>query len=328
MLVIAFEHWGREDATWNSGVAGFVVTSQTWLTAPERNFVSFLPIGVFLPSLSERKAAVADPVAAAVQAESLGFESVWVVDQLVAGTGNAILDSTLVLAGAAAVTERIGLALGVLIVPLRQRAWIAKQVATLQHLSGGRLVLGVGVGGDRHDRSWQAVGVPRSERGRRLDATLAVLPDLIAGKEVDGVQLAPGATVPPIVVGGMADAAVRRAESHDGWFLLPMPPKRVTEAAGRVSVPVIANQTVAIVGDPALPPRGEIMQRMIDPDGLYGVPEELVDQFLLYGEPDEIAERLQAYGDAGAARVVVTFAAGDWHRQAELLANAADLHRV
>ncbi len=67
---------------------------------------------------------------------------------------------------------------------------------------------------------------------------------------------------------------------------------------------------------------------MIDPDGLYGVPEELVDQFLLYGEPDEIAERLQAYGDAGAARVVVTFAAGDWHRQAELLANAADLHRV
>ena len=151
MLVIAFEQQGREDATWNSGVAGFVVTSQTWLTAPERNFVSFLPIGVFLPSLSDRKAAVADPVAAAVQAESLGFESVWVVDQLVAGTGNAILDSTLVLAGAAAVTERIGLALGVLIVPLRQSAWIAKQVATLQHLSGSRLVLGVGVGGDRHD---------------------------------------------------------------------------------------------------------------------------------------------------------------------------------
>jgi alkanesulfonate monooxygenase SsuD/methylene tetrahydromethanopterin reductase-like flavin-dependent oxidoreductase (luciferase family) len=135
--------------------------------------VSLLPIGVFLPSLSERKAAVPDPVAAAVHAESLGFESVWVVDQLVAGTGNPILDSTLVLAGAAAVTERIGLALGVLVVPLRQRAWIAKQVTTLQHLSGGRLVLGLGVGGDRHDQSWQAVGVPRSERGRRLDATLA-----------------------------------------------------------------------------------------------------------------------------------------------------------
>jgi alkanesulfonate monooxygenase SsuD/methylene tetrahydromethanopterin reductase-like flavin-dependent oxidoreductase (luciferase family) len=290
--------------------------------------VSIPPIGVFLPSLSDRNAAIPDPVAAAVHAESLGFESVWVVDQLIAGTGNSILDSTLVLAGAAAVTERIRLALGVLIVPLRERAWIAKQVATLQHLSRGRLVLGVGVGGDRHDRSWQAVGVRRSERGRRLDATLAVLPDLIAGREVDGVQLAPGATVPPIVVGGIADAAVRRAEAHDGWFLLPMPPAGVSEASARVSVPVTANQTVAIVGDPALPSRAELIELMIDPDGLYGVPAESVDQFLLYGESDEIAERLQAYGEAGAARVVVTFVAGVWQRQAELLANAADLQRA
>ncbi len=290
--------------------------------------MSIPPIGVFLPSLSDRNTPVPDPVAAAVRAESLGFESVWVVDQLIAGPGNAILDSTLVLAGAAAATERIRLALGVLIVPLREPAWIAKQVATLQHLSRGRLLLGVGVGGDRHDRSWQAVGVPRSERGRRLDAALAELPDLIAGKEVGGVQLAPGATVPPIVVGGISDAAVRRAEVHDGWFLLPMPPDGVAEAAGRVTVPVTANQTAAIVGDPALPSRGEVLQRMVDPDGLYGAPAEIVEQFLLYGEADEIAERLQAYGDAGAARIVVTLAAGDWHRQAELLANAANLQRA
>jgi alkanesulfonate monooxygenase SsuD/methylene tetrahydromethanopterin reductase-like flavin-dependent oxidoreductase (luciferase family) len=290
--------------------------------------VSISSIGVFLPSLSDRNAPVPDPVAAAVHAESLGFESAWVVDQLIAGTGNSILDSTLVLAGAAAATERIRLALGVLIVPLRERAWIAKQVATLQHLSRGRLMLGVGVGGDRHDRSWQAVGVPRSERGRRLDAALAVLPDLIAGKEVDGVQLAPGATVPPIVVGGISDAAVRRADANDGWFLLPMPPDGVAEAARRVTVPVTANLTVAIVGDPALPSRGEIVQRMVDPDGLYGVPAEFVERFLIYGEPDEIAERLHAYGDAGASRIVVTFAAGDWHRQAELLANAAGLRQV
>ena len=290
--------------------------------------MSIPPIGVFLPSLSDRHAPVPDPVAAAVHAESLGFESVWVVDQLIAGPGNAILDSTLVLAGAAAATERIRLALGVLIVPLREPAWIAKQVATLQHLSADRLLLGVGVGGDRHDRSWRAVGVPRPERGRRLDAALAVLPDLIAGSEVDGVQLTPGATVPPIVVGGMSDAAVRRAQAHDGWFLLPMPPDAVAEAARRVPVPVTANQTVAIVGDPALPLRAEVVQRLVDPGGLYGAPAETVEQFLLYGEPSEITARLQAYGDAGAARIVVTFAAGDWHRQAELLADAADLQRA
>jgi alkanesulfonate monooxygenase SsuD/methylene tetrahydromethanopterin reductase-like flavin-dependent oxidoreductase (luciferase family) len=290
--------------------------------------VSIPPIGVFLPSLSDRNAPVPDPVAAAVHAEALGFESVWVVDQLIAGPGNAILDSTLVLAGAAAATEHIRLALGVLIVPLRERAWVAKQVATLQHLSRDRVVLGVGVGGDRHDRSWQAVGVPRSERGRRLDAALAVLPDLIAGNDVDGVQLTPGATVPPILVGGMADAAVRRADAHDGWFLLPILPESVAEAARRVAVPVTANQTVAIVGDPALPSRAEVLQRLVDPDGLYGAPAEVAEQFLLYGEPSEISERLEAYGDAGATRIVVTFAAGDWHRQAELLANAAHLQHA
>jgi alkanesulfonate monooxygenase SsuD/methylene tetrahydromethanopterin reductase-like flavin-dependent oxidoreductase (luciferase family) len=287
--------------------------------------MSIPSIGVFLPSLSDRNAPVPDPVVAAAHAETLGFESAWVVDQLIAGTGNSILESTLVLAAASAVTERIRLALGVLIVPLRNAAWIAKQVATLQHLSRGRLLLGVGVGGDRHDRSWQAAGVAKSARGRRLDATLAVLPDLIAGNDVGGVQLAPGAPVPPIVVGGMADAAVRRADSHDGWFLLPMPPEAVAEAAVRVTVPVTANQTVAVVGDPALPSRSELIQGMIDPDGLYGAPAAVVDQFLLYGSPDEITERLRALGDAGAARVVVTFAAGDWHRQAELLASAADL---
>jgi alkanesulfonate monooxygenase SsuD/methylene tetrahydromethanopterin reductase-like flavin-dependent oxidoreductase (luciferase family) len=126
---------------------------------------------VFLPSLSDGDAVALDPVAAAVHAESLGFESVWVVDQLIAGTGNSILDSTLVLAGAAAVTERIRLALGVSIVPLRERAWIAKQVATLQHLSGGRLVLGVGVARRLAASDWRwssevIVGGPARVAGR------------------------------------------------------------------------------------------------------------------------------------------------------------------
>jgi alkanesulfonate monooxygenase SsuD/methylene tetrahydromethanopterin reductase-like flavin-dependent oxidoreductase (luciferase family) len=67
---------------------------------------------------------------------------------------------------------------------------------------------------------------------------------------------------------------------------------------------------------------------MSDPDGLYGAPADVVDQFLLYGEPEEIAERLRAYASAGATRIVVTIAAGDWHRQAELLADAVDLQHA
>ena len=224
------------------------------------------PIGVFLPTLAERGGPLADVVGAATHAEALGFESAWVIDQLVAGPGNAILESTLVVAAAATTHLRLGL--GVLIVPRREPAWIAKDVATLQHLSGDRLILGVGVGGDRHDRSWAAVGVAKTQRGRRLDEALRVLPDLIAGREVDGTQLAPGTTVPPIIVGGMADAAVARAGAHDGWFLLPLPPEGVRDAVARVSVPVTANLTLAVRGDPSLPSRDDVLRRMADPEGL------------------------------------------------------------
>ena len=116
------------------------------------------------------------------QAEERGFESVWSVDQLVAGTGVPVLDSLTALAAAGAVTQRVKLGVGVLIAPLRPVAWIAKQVATLQYLSGDRVLLGIGAGGDRHAGSWDAVGVPRRERGRRTDEALRRLPDLIAGK--------------------------------------------------------------------------------------------------------------------------------------------------
>jgi hypothetical protein len=62
------------------------------------------PIGVFLPTLAERGGPLADVVGAATHAEALGFESAWVIDQLVAGPGNAILESTLVVAAAATAT--------------------------------------------------------------------------------------------------------------------------------------------------------------------------------------------------------------------------------
>src|ERR1700761_9188787 len=124
-------------------------------------------VGVVLPSMSRRDGRAGDIPALARQAEQLGFESVWVVDQLVAGTGVPVLDSLTALAAAAAVTDRVRLGVGVLIAPLRPVAWIAKQVATLQYLSGDRVLLGIGAGGDRHDAAWQAAGGPRRERGHR-----------------------------------------------------------------------------------------------------------------------------------------------------------------
>jgi alkanesulfonate monooxygenase SsuD/methylene tetrahydromethanopterin reductase-like flavin-dependent oxidoreductase (luciferase family) len=297
-------------------------------------------IGVCRPTMVARGAPLPGVVAAARHVEQLGFESAWVVDQLVGGTGVPFVDSTVALSAAAGATQRIRLAYGVMILPLRPVVWAAKHVASLQQVSGGRVIFGVGVGGDRHGLSWDAAGVPRRERGRRTDAALAVLPDLIAGTAVDldgtTVQLAPGVTVPPVVVGGMGDAALRRAAAHaDGWFALPLPPAQIESAAerlremaadaGRPAPAVIGSVTVAIDGDPGLPGRDALVDILSDPDGVYGMPAEAVPDILVTGGPEAIVHRIAALQEIGATRVVVTLAAGDWFRQAELLAETTAL---
>jgi alkanesulfonate monooxygenase SsuD/methylene tetrahydromethanopterin reductase-like flavin-dependent oxidoreductase (luciferase family) len=301
-------------------------------------------VGVFLPSMSGPKERPGDMAATARHADDLGLESVWVVDQLVAGTGAPFIESVVSLAAAAAATTRIKLGLGVMILPLRPVVWVAKQVASLQHVSNDRLILGVGAGGDRHSQSWVAAGVPRRERGHRTDAALRVLPGLVSGvpTHVDNgsdsppIRLAPAATVPPIVVGGMSEAAMVRAAEHgDGWFLLPVPPGTMAEgrarlaeladARGRPTPSVTASMVAALTGDPALPDHDGLVRTLTDPDGVFGMPADQVPTTLTLGDPSEVAARLADYAEAGAERVVVTLAAGDWMRQAELLAEAAAL---
>ena len=93
-----------------------------------------------------------------------------------------ILDSTVVLATAAAVTGRVKIGFGVMLLALRPVAWAAKQISTLQYVSGERVLLGVGTGNPAHgDTGWRAAGRQLRRPGRRTDDALAVLPDLVAG---------------------------------------------------------------------------------------------------------------------------------------------------
>jgi alkanesulfonate monooxygenase SsuD/methylene tetrahydromethanopterin reductase-like flavin-dependent oxidoreductase (luciferase family) len=132
------------------------------------------------------------------------------------------------LAAAAAVTERIGLTTSILIVPARASAAVlAKQAATVHVLSGGRLVLGVAVGGREDD--FTAAGVPFEDRGRRFDQMLDEIERLWAGEErgdAGGVGPDVSADPPAIVVGGQVDAAFRRAARYgDGWIMGTAPPE-------------------------------------------------------------------------------------------------------
>jgi alkanesulfonate monooxygenase SsuD/methylene tetrahydromethanopterin reductase-like flavin-dependent oxidoreductase (luciferase family) len=160
------------------------------------------------------------------QAEELGFHGIYVGDHLQLGAPIPEAVTTLALMGAA--TSRIRLGPMVLLLPMRPPVLTAQQLATLDHLTDGRLTVGVGVGGE-HPAEWRAAGVPRSNRGARTDAYLEVLPALMRGErvshsgpfvELEDVALNPGVVQPggpPIWIGGRSDAALARAGRHQGW---------------------------------------------------------------------------------------------------------------
>ncbi|GAA2210319.1 hypothetical protein GCM10009850_057780 [Nonomuraea monospora] len=137
-------------------------------------------IGVILPGIAVQRRDGLTPAQAAAHAEAAGLDGVWHGDHL--AVGGPVLDAPIVLATAAAATSRVRIGTSVFIPAIRPLAWAAKQVATLQYVSGERLVLGVGSGGG--PAQWAAAGVPYEERGRRTDAALELLPRLLAGEAV------------------------------------------------------------------------------------------------------------------------------------------------
>ena len=144
------------------------------------------------------------------------------------------------IAASAAVTERIALGFSVMLLGLRNPAWTAKQLASIDLLAGGgRLRLGVGVGGE-FPAEFEAAGVPVSQRGARLDDSLAVIGDLLTGRPVDytgraltvrAPALEPALpVVPPIYVGGRGEPALRRAARYgDAWMPMWLTPARIAE---------------------------------------------------------------------------------------------------
>ena len=135
--------------------------------------------------------------------DSCGYDSLWVGDHL--SFPMSILDPLLQLAQAAVVSRRLLLGTNVYLVPLRPPGPIAKQVASLDHLTEGRLIFGVGVGGE-FPKEFALGGVPHNERGGRLSAAIPLLRELWSGKPVsyagkyfgafDDVLMQPPATSP------------------------------------------------------------------------------------------------------------------------------------
>src|SRR3954452_5353657 len=166
-----------------------------------------MDVGIGLPS-TIRGTSGAQIVEWARRAEARGFSSLGTIDRVV----YANYEPLTALAAAAAVTERIKLATTILIAPLRvSGAMLAKQAASVDALSGGRLVLGVAVGGREDD--FEVAGADFSGRGKALDGMLAEWREIW-----DGDAIGPAAH-PSVIIGGSSGAAFRRAAAHDGWIM-------------------------------------------------------------------------------------------------------------
>jgi probable F420-dependent oxidoreductase len=164
---------------------------------------------------------------AARAAERAGIDDLWVADHLALapedseGSNGRYLEPLATLAFLAGITERVGLGVGVLIVPYRPALLSAKWIATIQELSRERLILGVGVGW--MDKEFKALGVDRRQRGALTDATLAFLHACFTADEVEAngqrFLFRPRPTRPPIIVGGAPPHAISRAVRFgDGWM--------------------------------------------------------------------------------------------------------------
>ena len=298
-----------------------------------------IDVGVLLPNIGHLAEKLPDIGEVARHAEDTGLDSVWSGDHLSMG-GIPLLECTLTLATAAAVTQRVTIGFSVMLAAMRPVVWTAKQLATLQYLSGNRVQFGVGTGA-KWPEEWTASGVPLTERGRRTDELLRALPGLLAGQptivpRVPGepeVTLQPAVPVPPIWVGGRSERSMRRTVSLvDAWLTTITTPdeirvsvRRLRELAEEYRRPVPRVGTMIYARLASRPDAGlaeTIAQRLAS---AYSLPIADTRQVVVGGSPEQTAEGLQRHVDAGVETFVVALEGDDWQEQIELLAQARRL---
>jgi alkanesulfonate monooxygenase SsuD/methylene tetrahydromethanopterin reductase-like flavin-dependent oxidoreductase (luciferase family) len=264
------------------------------------------------------------------RAEATGADSLWAVDHLF--WPHPINECLTTLAVAAAVTRRPTLGSCVLQLPLRHPAAVAKQAVGLQHLSGGRFVLGLGVGS--HEGEYVRAGVDFHVRGRLMDEGIAALHDSWADDPSSKYGMEPYAAPIPVWIGGSSAAARRRAATvGDGWVPLFLTPdeyavaipklRRETEEAGR---PADAVDTAVVVFVRVGPEEVAYQDGLRWLSDLYGLPARAFERHLVAGPTEDCAATLGRFVEAGAGHIVVMVAGTDAVSQFGLLRSAFVAH--
>ena len=273
-----------------------------------------MQLGIHLPHIG-RKAGPDAIRRAAVQAEELGLADVWVSEHIILPKAApyppspCFYEPILTLAWAGAFTSRVRLGTSVLVLPMHHPLPVAKQLATLQCLCGGRVIFGVGVGW--LEAEFAALGVPFRERGRRMDESIAMIravwsedpvtfPARHIAAEIVDMRMQPQPAAPiPIWVGGSSEKALARAARlGDGWHGSRLSPERAAPLVRRLR--------------DERPEPGFIISLRVGWDGK---------------DAGELRDRLAAYAQAGVGHVLAEPTEREldpWLRGVERIARAAE----
>ncbi|WP_051970985.1 LLM class flavin-dependent oxidoreductase [Kitasatospora azatica] len=282
----------------------------------------------------------------AVDAEELGYDAVWAGDTLL----RPVADPLTTLAAVAARTERVGIGTAALLPAFRRPVQAARELATLDLLSTGRLTVTVGAGfPGRSEREYAATEVPWARRFARLDETVALWRQLWSTEgpsqfhgtvlRLDDIpeSLAPHRPGgPPIWLGGFTPAAFRRTgRLYDGW--LPYPPQAADYAAGLAAVRAAATEA----GRPAEAVAPALFVTVLLTDAAdggraeldaycrasYRLPVEVVEtiQLVVSGTPERVLAALNGHLAAGARQLLIRIAGLDIHTQRTQLRRIAEL---
>jgi probable F420-dependent oxidoreductase len=280
-----------------------------------------ISLGMSLPHRSPEPIAEAVVRQVAQRAEALGFHDLWVTNNTVDEAG--CFDSLTVLTYAAALTSRIRLGVSVLVLPTYHPVHVAHQVATLDHLSNGRAILGVGIGREDEYALFQ---VPTARRVRRFTESVELMKALWAGPHVTyrgEIFQAEDATLgtrpvqqphPPIWVGSHHPAAVRRAAMiSDGWMgaggsssasfgeAVPLLHAALEEVGRDPTTFPISKRVFMSVHENADVARSEVHRWFSD---VYHNPA-LTEQSGVFGTPEQVREQLETLAAKGATHLLL-----------------------
>jgi probable F420-dependent oxidoreductase len=256
--------------------------------------------------------------------EALGFDSVWTGDHVSFHT--PLYESLTLLASYTGITSRVKLGVGVYLLALRQPAVAAKITSTLDVLSGGRLIFGVGVGGE-NPKEFEASGIPHKERGARVTEGIDVVrtlwrdsPASVRGRftQFEGVSIDPKPVqkpAPPIWIGGRSDAALARAgRQGDGWISYVVQAGRYKQSVAKIEAAaamagrslegfVKAHLTFISVGRDYESAERVWVERLSKRYAQDFGP--LAKKYGIIGTPEQCAEQLERFIEAGCSYFVL-----------------------